>query len=219
MDSKTLLQLSHICAGYERKEILHDISLSVADKGFLGITGPNGGGKTTLVKLMLGLIKPTAGTMGYFRNGVCCEKMHTGYLPQQNTSDKRFPITVREVIESGLLGQRNVLHRYSREDKEKADKMVDEMGLNDFANELFGRLSGGQRQRALLGRALISQPEILFLDEPTTYFDDEAREWLNRRLQQLLEGCSVVMVSHEKEDLRSYGGRIVYIESGRLREV
>lgn len=218
MDSKILIKLDNICAGYNTKEVLHDISLTIPEKGFTGIMGPNGGGKTTLLKVMLGLVKPTAGAVRFFSNGnLSDEIVRTGYLPQQNTSDKRFPISVREVILSGLLGGRRFLRHYSREDAEKSSKIIDEMGLNDVSDNLFGQLSGGQRQRTLLGRALISQPEVLFLDEPSTYFDQQAREWMNRKLHLLQQTCSVVMVSHDLQDLQSYGGQVFCIENGRIK--
>ena len=213
-----LIKLDNICAGYNSKEVLHDISLTIPEKGFTGIMGPNGGGKTTLLKIMLGLVKPTTGTVRFFCNGKPTEEIvQTGYLPQQNTSDKRFPISVREVILSGLLGGRRFLRHYSQEDTEKSSKIIDEMGLNEVSDNLFGQLSGGQRQRTLLGRALISCPEVLFLDEPSTYFDQQAREWMNRKLHLLQQTCSVVMVSHDLQDLQSYGGQVFCIENGRIK--
>ena len=213
-----LLRLSHIWASYDQRCVLEDINMELPTTGLLGISGPNGGGKTTLIKLILGLHKPDSGQITYYTDGRPCDRLRMGYLPQQHLSDRRFPISVLEVVLSGLLGHRRILGRYSRADRQIALDMLSDVGMADYAQVPIGQLSGGQRQRALLGRALMCQPELLLLDEPTTYFDVQAREWLLNKMKELSRQCMVVMVSHEKQDLQALTSHIIEINH-RLRTI
>lgn len=197
MENKALIQLENISAGYENKPVLHDVNLTVFKNDFLGIIGPNGGGKTTLVKLMLGLLRPTTGRIRFYRDGHDVKTLRIGYLPQQNLLDAKFPVTVRDVILSGLLGRHRIIHAYRRADYDRAAEVMQELELTDLARRSFGELSGGQRQRVLIGRALVCRPEVLFLDEPNTYIDRPNEENLYRLLEQINHHCAVVLVSHD----------------------
>ena len=163
------IRLSEVGMRWERREILDAVNLTVNRGDFIAITGPNGGGKTTLLRIILKLLKPTSGKVDYLNpDGAVSERLPIGYLPQKNMIDSRFPITVEEVVASGLLSEKGVT-------KENLKKRVDEtlalIDLQPHARQTIGTLSGGQLQRALLGRALISNPSILVLDEPLSYID------------------------------------------------
>ncbi len=187
-----LLELRELCAAYDQELVLKDVNLSIWKNDFLGIIGPNGGGKTTLLKLMLGLLKPSSGKL------IKCRKsLKTGYLPQINPIDKKFPITVNEVVLSGLMSTKKLLQRYNASDKEKAESLLQEMNMHSFKHKNIGELSGGQLQRVLLCRAIISNPDLLILDEPDTYVDTNFEGELYEKLHQLNNRMAIVVVSHD----------------------
>ncbi len=173
-----LIEIKNLSAGYDSRTVLRNINLTVYDRDFLGIIGPNGGGKTTLIKCILGLLKPTGGEILY-RGG---RALKMGYLPQYNSIDRKFPITVEEVILSGLSSQKSLISRFTAAHREKAHQVIARMGLEGLEERAIGALSGGQLQRALLGRAIISDPQLVVLDEPSTYIDKR----FEARLYELL---------------------------------
>ena len=166
-----IIQLTDISASYDEKTVLSHINLTVYEHDFLGVIGPNGGGKTTLIKIILGLLKPISGTIRFYKNGKEIPEIAMGYLPQYNSIDKKFPISVYEVVLSGLNKQKSLFHRYTPEQHELVNRIIARMGLEGLESRAIGELSGGQLQRALLGRALVSNPEVVILDEPNTYID------------------------------------------------
>lgn len=192
-----ILSVRGMSAGYEHKTVLHDINLDVYDRDFLGIIGPNGGGKTTLIKVILGLLKPFGGSISYFRNGQPTESLAMGYLPQYSSIDKKFPVCVKEVILSGISSKATLMGNFSREEQEKADHIISRIGLDGLDKRHIGQLSGGQLQRALLGRAIISDPQLLILDEPSTYIDKRFEARLYKLLTDINKECAIVLVSHD----------------------
>ena len=164
--SASLLSIRGLSAAYDGRTVLHDVNLEVYERDFLGIIGPNGGGKTTLIKCILGLLRPTGGEIVKHH-----EPLTTGYLPQYNSIDRSFPISVLEVILSGLSSKKSLISRFNDPQREKARQVILRMGLEGLEHRAIGQLSGGQLQRALLGRAIISDPQLLILDEPSTYID------------------------------------------------
>lgn len=210
-NDRLLIEVAHVSAMYENRLALHDVSLQLEKNSFLGIAGPNGGGKTTLLRLLLGLMKPSAGTISFYRNGQPCRHLSMGYLPQQTTSDNGFPLTVEEVVLSGALGYGGLRRSYTRQEREQAHAIMEEVGIDGLHRALVGELSGGQRQRALLARALMCRPEVLVLDEPNTFFDIKARSWMLEELRQLQQKCAVIMVSHDLRDLFAVTDQIAYI--------
>ncbi|MRT91739.1 metal ABC transporter ATP-binding protein [Ancylomarina sp. 16SWW S1-10-2] len=188
-----LLELKSLYAGYDDKVILRNVDLIVNKNDFLGIIGPNGGGKTTLLKVILGLIKPFKGSIK-FNNA---DDNLIGYLPQINTIDHKFPIPVREVVLSGLMSHKKLFGRYRNEDKEKAKGLMDQMGVLHLRDKNIGELSGGQLQRVFLCRAIISDPQILILDEPNTYVDNNFEAELYTILNQLNDHMAIIIVSHD----------------------
>ena len=190
-----IIQLNRVSAGYGSKCVLRDINLTVYAGDFLGIIGPNGGGKTTLVKTILGLKKPSEGTVTFFRNGIPVPSIRMGYLPQYNKIDKAFPISVYEVVLSGL--RKSFWRRYTPEQHQAVSAMLRRMGLDALANSPIGALSGGQMQRALLGRAIISQPDVVILDEPNTYIDKRYEAQLYQILEEINRESTIILVSHD----------------------
>lgn len=189
--AKPIIEIKNLSAGYDGRNVLHDINLTVYEQDFLGIIGPNGGGKTTLMKCILGLLKPTSGEIIFH-----C-KPSLGYLPQYNTIDRKFPISVEEVILSGLSVQKSLTARFTPEEKEKSKQVIARMGLEGLEHRAIGQLSGGQLQRALLGRAIISDPSVLILDEPNTYIDKRFEARLYELLAEINKECAIILVSHD----------------------
>lgn len=179
--------------------MLHDVNLQLHRHDFLGIIGPNGGGKTTLVKCMLGLIKPTAGSISYHsaRTADAEGPITIGYLPQYSQIDRKFPITVSELVLSGLNCKKPLAARFTAEHKARCAAVITHMGLDGLSDRPVGALSGGQLQRALLGRAIVSDPEVVILDEPSTYIDKRYEARLYELLSDINRHCAVVMVSHD----------------------
>lgn len=212
--STPLIEIKNLSAGYDSRTVLRNVNLTVYDRDFLGIIGPNGGGKTTLIKCILGLLKPTAGEILYRdKRSVASDKqggttqrptlttnrsvLKMGYLPQYNSIDRKFPITVEEVILSGLSSQKSLISRFTTVHREKAQQVIARMGLEGLEKRAIGALSGGQLQRALLGRAIISDPALVVLDEPSTYIDKRFEARLYELLAEINHDCAIILVSHD----------------------
>lgn len=192
-----LIKLEKVAASYDGKTVLREVELTVYEHDFLGVIGPNGGGKTTLVKTILGLKKPDGGSIRFFRNGQETERITMGYLPQYSAIDKKFPISVEEVVLSGLGRQRSLVGRFTSEQRAKVRDVVNRMGLQGLEKRPIGALSGGQLQRALLGRSIVSDPDVLILDEPSTYIDKRFEAKLYELLEEVNKQCAVILVSHD----------------------
>lgn len=206
-----IIAIENVWLSYTDKNILEDINLDIYQGDFLLITGPNGGGKTSLLRTILRLQSPTKGRISFFRQREPVSSLDMGYLPQKNSIDSRFPITVEEVVASGLMG--NTQKGNTKFDsKKEIDEMLDLMGITALRNKPIGVLSGGQLQRSLFGRALISKPEMLILDEPASYID---RQFGNRMFEILRNlssnGTTIMMVSHEIEPFITLSNRNLYI--------
>ena len=212
--STPLIEIKNLSAGYDNRTVLRNVNLTVYDRDFLGIIGPNGGGKTTLIKCILGLLKPTAGEILYSdKRFVASDKqrgtaqrpalttnrsvLKMGYLPQYNSIDRKFPITVEEVILSGLSSQKSLISRFTATHREKARQVIARMGLEGLEKRAIGALSGGQLQRALLGRAIISDPALVVLDEPSTYIGKRFEARLYELLAEINHDCAIILVSHD----------------------
>ena len=192
-----LIQITNLSAGYDGKTVLSHVNLTVYERDFLGVIGPNGGGKTTLVKNILGLQKPLQGQIRFYKNGKEVPEITMGYLPQYHSIDQKFPISVYEVVLSGLSKQKSLLHSYSNEHYEPVKRIIARMGLEGLEKRSIGQLSGGQLQRALLGRALVSNPEVVILDEPNTYIDKRFEAKLYSLLEEINRERAIILVSHD----------------------
>lgn len=200
----TLIRIADVSMRRDDRLILDGINLDVAQGDFIAVTGPNGGGKTTLLRILLKLIKPTSGSVRYYIDGVETTRLPIGYLPQKNMIDSHFPISVGDVIASGLM---------QRRDLSKADKtaMIDEVlslvGMDDYSRRPIGRLSGGQLQRTLLARAIVSQPRVLVLDEPLSYLDKRFEHHFYDILESIAQNTTIVLVSHEMTGIARMANR------------
>ncbi|MDO8928251.1 MAG: metal ABC transporter ATP-binding protein [Bacteroidota bacterium] len=190
---KKLLEIKNLSAGYENQVVLENVTLDIFSNDFIGVIGPNGGGKTTLIKTILGLIKPISGELNLLIN-----KKNIGYLPQVNQIDKRFPITVFDVVRSGKADTALFSSfQKNRQEKEKAESLLREMGISNLRNKSIGELSGGQMQRVFLCRALMNEPELLVLDEPSTYVDNNFEGELYLKLKELNDRMAILLISHD----------------------
>lgn len=204
----TLISLSHISYERENRVILSDVSIDVKSGDFIAITGPNGGGKTTLLRIMLKLLKPDDGSVVYHTLSQN-DELRIGYLPQKNMIDSHFPISVSEVVASGLLGSKSV----SRQDRDqKVEAMLDLVGMSQRANQAIGTLSGGQLQRTLLARAIISEPRLLVLDEPLSYIDKRFEQHFYEIIAELKRTTTIVLVSHEMTTLAEMANRHLIVD-------
>lgn len=189
------------------KEVLHNINLKINEGVFLGIVGPNGGGKTTLLKTIIGLIKPQKGNILIFGKEPIDQSKRGifGYLPQHQNIDTNFPITTLEVVMMGLP-RRGLFRRYSKDDYSRAKEMISLMGMDGFENHPFGSLSGGQQQRVSIARALAHNPKILVLDEPSTGIDVVGQEDFYHLLRGLQKrfNLTIIMVSHDIGTITTY---------------
>jgi zinc transport system ATP-binding protein len=200
---KSLIEIKDLTVSYDSKVVLEGASLSVVENDFIGIIGPNGGGKTTLLKAILGLVEPSSGEI-IFSETMKNRGSDIGYLPQVNKFDNRFPISVFEVILSGLASHRNWRQGFITHDKKKAEAIIQELGIAKIAHKPIGELSGGQMQRTFLGRALISDPKLLILDEPDTYVDNQFEGELYRKLKELNQRMAILLVSHDIGTISTY---------------
>lgn len=192
-----LIEIKNMTAAYGKKQVLRDVSLTVWENDFLGIIGPNGGGKTTLLKVILGLLPPKEGNIHFFDGDHEVPLIKIGYLPQISRIDKSFPISVWEVIASGLVGEKPMFRSYTSSQHRRVDEILELVGLVELAHSPIGELSGGQLQRALLGRSIVSQPKVLILDEPNTYVDKGFESRLYPLLKEINSETAIILVSHD----------------------
>jgi zinc transport system ATP-binding protein len=199
-----LVEIRNLSAGYGQNIVLRNVNLTINQFDFIGVIGPNGGGKTTLLKAMLGLIPPLAGEI-IFEESMTGGSVHRiGYLPQINNIDRKFPVTVYDVVRSGLMSRKRLTGRYSNEENERANHLMDEMGISSIRNKAIGELSGGQIQRSLLCRALVNDPKLLILDEPNTYVDNRFERELYEKLKLLNKKLAILLVSHDLGTISAY---------------
>ncbi|HOW40452.1 MAG TPA: metal ABC transporter ATP-binding protein [Bacteroidales bacterium] len=201
-----LFEMNSVSASYGGNPVLEDVSFYVQENDFIGVIGPNGGGKTTLLRVILGLLKPSAGTISF--NDELLKPNSIGYLPQISTGDINYPVTVKDIVLSGLMITKGIVSRMSREDKMKASAVIEELGLSDFSGASLNELSGGQLQRVFLGRALIGNPRLLLLDEPGNFVDSSFENDFYEKLKELNTRIAILMVSHDvgtiSQHIKSY---------------
>jgi zinc transport system ATP-binding protein len=197
-----LFEIQSLSARYDIDNVLENINFIVNENDFIGVIGPNGGGKTTLLKIILGIVKPSKGKVIF--NSSLLGKNRIGYLPQMSAGDNTFPVTVSDVILSGLMIQKGVMAKMTANDREKADYVIEEIGLGALRDSVLSELSGGQLQRVYLARAIIGSPKLLLLDEPDNFVDASFENDFYQKLNDLNERMAILMVSHDVGTISSH---------------
>ena len=206
-----VIEFENVSFSYDSVNVLEDVNLTVEERDFLSLVGPNGGGKTTILKLVLGLLKPVNGTVRVFGQPPVKARSRIGYMPQYSSLDPLFPVTVMDVVLMGRLGNGKLLGAYKGADKKAAAKALQELEVYEVRNRPFSALSGGQRQRVLIARALVSDPELLLLDEPTASVDAVVENELFDLLNQLNKRITIALVTHDLGFVSSYVKRVACV--------
>lgn len=206
----TLLTFSHVDAGYPHRPVLADVNLNISRRDFIVLTGSNGGGKTTLVRLMLGLMRPTAGRLWRMPHIVM------GYQPQYQHIDRQFPITVEELVLTGLQNRLRPWQRFRDEHRQRVAALLERFDLAPMSRRLVSQLSGGQLQRALFARAVVSEPDLLVIDEPDTYLDARHKQLLYDFLGHITPETAIVMVSHDAYVPAHLAGIHLHVDHGTV---
>jgi len=207
-DSNSVLELREVSFSYGSTAVLREINLTVHEQDYLVILGPNGGGKTTLARIMLGLLQPQAGEVLYHLPDM---KHRIGYVPQHSSFEKWFPLRVEQVVRTGLQYQRGLMHPFRREDRERVNVVLEQLSINHLAKERIGELAGGQMQRVLIARALIAKPKMLLLDEPTASIDTGSRTQLGSLLTDLNQHIPIIIITHDMTAVASDVNRIACV--------
>jgi len=207
----SIIEIKNLSFSYDKQTILENINLKVEENDFLAIIGPNGGGKSTLLKLILGIIPIKDGSIHTFGAYPKKNLEKIGYVPQNTNVNTDFPIKVIEVVLMGHIGTKRPLFGYAEEEKLCALGALAQVGMEAYANARIGSLSGGQRQRVMIARALCAHPKILILDEPTASIDVEGQRQIYELLKRLNEYITIIVVSHDISVIMQYANKVVHI--------
>lgn len=219
------VQVSNLSVHYHTLEVLWDINLELAQGHFVGILGPNGAGKSTFLKAVLGLVVPMSGSIRLFGKRFSDVRKRVAYVPQRETIDWDFPITLRELVLMGRYPHITLFSRPKKEDYEAVDFCLEEVGLQDLAGRQISELSGGQQQRAFLARAMVQDPDIYFLDEPLAGVDHASEELIMAKLSAAVKkNKTVLMVHHDLNSVEKYFSWVIMfhvrlVASGPTSEV
>lgn len=212
-NAETIVELKDVDYAYvEGDNILEDVSLTLDSDDFLGLIGPNGGGKTTLLKVILGLLKPDSGEVRVFGEKPKQGRDQVGYVPQYAKIDLDYPINAHQVVLMGLLGYKPQFSRYTAGEKAQAMEALRQVGMEQHAATQIGELSGGQRQRVLIARALVRKPKLLILDEPTSSVDPASEENFFNLLQEINTQSAIIIVSHDIAAIAGYINKVACMD-------
>jgi zinc transport system ATP-binding protein len=207
----SILEIKDLNFSYEKEVILKDISLCMKEGDFLAIIGPNGGGKSTLLKLILGILTPMSGDITLFNDSFRANLSRIGYVPQNTNINIDFPIKVIDVVLMGYTESKKKLFGYSKAEIQKAMEVLEQVGISSLAQNKIGSLSGGQRQRVMIARAICNNPKLLILDEPTASIDSMGQKQIYELLRKLNTTISIIVVSHDISVILSYASSVAYI--------
>ncbi len=216
LTAKPILSCEQLSFAYNTHIILKGVSFQVNPGEYIAIIGPNGGGKTTLLKLIMGFLKPSSGKIKVFGEEPACARTKMAYVPQMLRFDRQFPISVMELVLSGRLSRLPWHGIYREADKLAAWEALEKVGLADYSQYPFGNLSGGQAQRALIARALVSEPQLLLLDEPTASVDSQAQADIHAILDKLCGQITMLMVTHDLQTAIDKVQRVFCVQGGLL---
>jgi len=208
MSSNEIIRIENLWVQYDGTTVLEDINLIVLEHDFLGVIGPNGGGKSTLLKVILGLVKPTRGSVLVLGKPPEQSRHLIGYVPQHYLFDRNFPASVLDVVLMGRYGKTGLFRGYHREDRIAAENALKRVGMLDYREHQIGKLSGGQQQRVFIARALVAEPKLLLLDEPTTSVDPDTQTEFYELLENLRQVMTILMVSHDTNAVSVYVDKI-----------
>ncbi len=208
----SMLSTTHLFFSFDKTPLLQDISFSVSPNQWVAIIGPNGSGKTTLLKLLMGFLKPTQGSISLLGGTPQSAHAYIGYVPQVNMYDQKFPISVLDVVLMGSLSKLTWYGTYPPHIKNKALQVLNQVGLKHLQNQPFGTLSGGQAQRVLIARAIINEPKILFLDEPTANIDPETQKLILNLLYSLKSSMAIIMVTHHLQTFIQHVDKVLCVQ-------
>jgi len=211
MDTQPAIKIENVSFSYNGFRVLESVNLTVYERDFLSLVGPNAGGKTTLLKLILGLLKPTSGSIQVLGLPPAKACSRIGYMPQHANLDPLFPVSVLDVVLMGRMGNGRRFGFFGKSDREKAEEALRKVELQDVRNRSFSDLSGGQHQRVLIARALVTDPDLLLLDEPTSNVDAAVETELFELLNHLNEKMTVVLVTHDLGFVSSYVKRVACV--------
>ncbi len=212
------IEFCNVAVEYEDKMVLNHMNFDIEEGEFIGIIGSNGSGKTTLLKALLGMVRPTEGHINVFGKELFSHlteiRKKMGYVPQKTYMNPKMPVLAKEVVLMGRYGQIGLLKRPKRADYEAAKRALRDVEMYEMRNEPFGHLSGGQQQRIYIARALVQEPEILLLDEPTTGLDVKSQENIVRLIDRLHreKGLTILFVTHDVNSISSVADRIMYLK-------
>jgi len=206
-----VVSIKDLSFAYDTQPVLEDVSLEVDAGDFLAIIGPNGGGKSTLLSLILGINTPQSGTIRVFGQAPAAAQNQIGYVPQNTDVNLNFPIKVFDVVLMGNGARHHPLFGYSAEEKACAAQALEQVGMADYTARRIGDLSGGQRQRVMIARALCRRPELLILDEPTASIDATGQKEIYDLLQKLNDEITVIVVSHDLSVILGYADKVAHV--------
>jgi zinc transport system ATP-binding protein len=206
-----VLEIDNLSFAYEKELVLENINLKVFDKDFLVLIGPNGGGKSTLIKLILGINKCQKGSIKILNQAPHKNLSQIGYVPQNTNVNINFPIKAIEVVMMGHNSHKPKLFGYKKEEIEHAMYVLKQVGMEEFAHKKIGSLSGGQRQRVMIARALCANPKILLFDEPTSSIDANGQKQIYELLKELNKKVTVIVVSHDLSVILEYASKVAHI--------
>jgi zinc transport system ATP-binding protein len=211
MDKSPVVVLNHLSFSYNDLPVLEDVTLTVSEHDFLCVVGPNAGGKTTLLKVILGFLRPSGGIVHVFGEAPVRVRERMGYVPQNTRLDPEFPVRVIDVVLMGRLGRHRRFGPYSKSDKKAAEEAIRQVEMDELRNRPFSQLSGGQRQRVLIARALTTEPDLLLLDEPTASVDAVIETEFYELLRRLNQRITIILVTHDLGFVSRYVKRVACV--------